>query len=71
MTVAQEEIFGPVVTVIPFEDEKEAIRIKVAGPQHLAPISHFGSGVLTFHVNALFRTEPGINLWVTGPVAMR
>ncbi len=27
MAVAQEEIFGPVVTVIPFEDEKEAIRI--------------------------------------------
>jgi acyl-CoA reductase-like NAD-dependent aldehyde dehydrogenase len=27
MTVAQEEIFGPVVTVIPFEDEKEAVRI--------------------------------------------
>ena len=27
MKVAQEEIFGPVVTVIPFEDEKDAIRI--------------------------------------------
>jgi aldehyde dehydrogenase (NAD+)/betaine-aldehyde dehydrogenase len=27
MTVAQEEIFGPVVTVIPFQDEKDAIRI--------------------------------------------
>ena len=27
MDVAQEEIFGPVVTVIPFEDEKDAIRI--------------------------------------------
>jgi aldehyde dehydrogenase (NAD+)/betaine-aldehyde dehydrogenase len=27
MTVAQEEIFGPVVTVIPFEDEKDAIRL--------------------------------------------
>src|SRR3954471_6337014 len=27
ITVAQEEIFGPVVTVIPFEDEKDAIRI--------------------------------------------
>ncbi len=26
MSVAQEEIFGPVVTVIPFEDEKDAIR---------------------------------------------
>jgi len=27
MVVAQEEVFGPVVTVIPFEDEKDAIRI--------------------------------------------
>jgi acyl-CoA reductase-like NAD-dependent aldehyde dehydrogenase len=27
MVVAQEEIFGPVVAVIPFEDEKEAVRI--------------------------------------------
>jgi acyl-CoA reductase-like NAD-dependent aldehyde dehydrogenase len=27
MTVAQEEIFGPVVSVIPFEDEKEAVSI--------------------------------------------
>ena len=27
MTVAQEEIFGPVVTVTPFEDEKDAVRL--------------------------------------------
>ena len=27
MVVAQEEIFGPVVTIIPFEDEKEAVRL--------------------------------------------
>lgn len=38
-----------------------------AAPHHL-PVSHFGSGVLTFHVNCLFRTEPGINLWVGGPI---
>jgi acyl-CoA reductase-like NAD-dependent aldehyde dehydrogenase len=27
MVVAQEEIFGPVVTITPFEDEKDAVRI--------------------------------------------
>jgi betaine-aldehyde dehydrogenase len=27
MTIAREEIFGPVLTIIPFEDEEEAIRI--------------------------------------------
>ena len=27
MTIAQEEIFGPVLVVIPYEDEEEAIRI--------------------------------------------
>jgi hypothetical protein len=47
---------------------KEAIRIVTDAPEHLRPLSHFGSGVLTFHVMALFRTEPGVNLWVTGPV---
>ncbi|MDB5367518.1 MAG: hypothetical protein JWM77_3445 [Rhodospirillales bacterium] len=31
-------------------------------------MSHFGSGVLTFHVNALFRTDPGWNLFVGGPL---
>ena len=31
------------------------------------PVSLFGGGVLTFHVEALIRTPPGWNLWVTGP----
>ena len=31
-------------------------------------MSHFGEGVLTFHVLGLFRTDPKVNLWVTGPV---
>lgn len=47
----------------------ECITIKhIAGPiQHL-PISHFGEGVLTFHPQYLFRTPPGYDLLVTGPV---
>lgn len=31
-----------------------------------APISLFGQGVITFHVEAIFRTPPGWNLWVGG-----
>lgn len=30
--------------------------------------SHFGAGILTFSINALFRTEPGYNLMVVGPI---
>lgn len=30
-------------------------------------LSHFGSGVVTFTIPFLFRTPPGINLWVKGP----
>lgn len=30
--------------------------------------SHFGEGIVTFRIHALFRTEPGINLWVGGPI---
>ncbi len=33
-----------------------------------AAVSHFGFGILTFHIHALFRTEPGFDLMVQGPV---
>lgn len=33
---------------------------------HDAPVSIFGQGVLTWHVQGLFRTPPGWNLWVGG-----
>jgi hypothetical protein len=29
--------------------------------------SHFGSGIVTFTLPYLFRTPPGVNLWVKGP----
>ena len=32
------------------------------------PATHFGSGILTFHTGYLFRSDPGFNLWVQGPV---
>jgi len=36
MTIAQEEIFGPVLSVIPYEDEEDAIRIANDSPYGLA-----------------------------------
>ncbi len=50
------------------ETHTNAITI-IPDPGTTAPaISHFGSGVLTFHVHALFRTEPGWSLMAQGPV---
>jgi hypothetical protein len=46
----------------------DAIQVTADGPAHLHPMSHFGYGVVTFAVPALFRTEPGYDLYVTGPV---
>jgi hypothetical protein len=48
----------------------DAVKIRALTPFGDYPpvMSHFGEGVLTFHVNGLFRTDPKINLWVTGPV---
>ncbi len=46
----------------------EAVTIRLdpeADPEH-APVSLFGQGVLTFHVEAIFRTPPGWNLWIGG-----
>ena len=42
----------------------EDVQIRAAGAD--APVSIFGQGVLTFHIQALFRTPPGWNLWIGG-----
>jgi hypothetical protein len=47
----------------------DAVTVHPASSAPLSlPGSHFGSGVLTFSVNGLFRTEPGWDLVVTGPI---
>jgi aldehyde dehydrogenase (NAD+) len=40
MTIAREEIFGPVITIIPYADEAEAIRIGNDTPYGLAAYMH-------------------------------
>lgn len=50
------------------ENDLDAITVTPAGAGPAPAISHFGHGVLTFHVTALFRTDPGYDLMVQGPV---
>lgn len=47
----------------------EDVRICVdsVGDQGNAPVALFGQGTFTVHIQALFRTEEGIDLWVGGP----
>lgn len=46
----------------------DAIRIKADHGTTPPAVTHFGGGVLTFHVPCLFRTDPGMDLFVTGPI---
>jgi len=48
--------------------EKDAITINHQEGEGELPLSHFGFGVLTFHVPILFRSPPGTNMMVTGPL---
>ncbi|MCP2292702.1 aldehyde dehydrogenase family protein [Nocardia amikacinitolerans] len=61
MTIAQEEIFGPVATVIPFDDVEEALRLANATPYGLA------GGVWTRDLGTAHKVSRGITagtVWV-------
>jgi hypothetical protein len=42
------------------------IRLDPGTAPHIAPVALFGQGTLTFHVEGVFRTPEGHNLWVGG-----
>ena len=42
------------------------IRSEPGAKAEQVPVSLFGQGVLTFHIEGIFRTPPGWNLWVGG-----
>jgi Family of unknown function (DUF6065) len=50
------------------EDGLPAVSIVPDSDAPPPAVSHFGHGVLTFHVPCLFRTEPGFDLMVQGPI---
>jgi hypothetical protein len=43
------------------------IQLEPGADSQRGPVSLFGQGVITFHVEAIFRTPPGWDLWVGGP----
>lgn len=47
---------------------KESVKIKPDMGTQPPAVGHFGHGVLTFHIPCLFRTDPGVDLFVTGPI---
>jgi hypothetical protein len=47
--------------------EDVVVRLDPGAPTGQAPVALFGQGVLTFHLEGLFRTSPGFSLWVGGP----
>lgn len=46
----------------------DAIRIKAKAGTNPPVISHFGEGILTFHIPCLFRTDAGTDLFAGGPI---
>ena len=67
------EILCPVGCVVMWNGQEGLDSIVVRPDKDIgwSPASHFGSGILTFHTRYLFRTEPGYNLYVTGPTNNR
>lgn len=67
------EILCPVGCVVMWNGQEGLDSIVVRPDKDIgwSPASHFGSGILTFHTRYLFRTEPGFNLYVTGPTNNR
>jgi aldehyde dehydrogenase (NAD+) len=60
MRIAREEIFGPVLSVIPFKDEEEAVRIANDSPYGL------GGGVYTSDIKRAFRVARAIRAGTIG-----
>lgn len=67
MTIAREEVFGPVLSVIPFSDEEEAIRMANDSPYGLA--ASLWTNNLNKAMNLVPRIEAG-TVWVNAHVLL-
>ena len=47
--------------------DRSAVKVELDAAASGGPISHFGSGIVTWNLPYLFRTSPGWNLLVRGP----
>jgi Family of unknown function (DUF6065) len=47
---------------------KEGVSIVPDDASSVPAVSHFARGILTFHIPCVFRTDPGSNLYITGPI---
>jgi aldehyde dehydrogenase (NAD+) len=68
MTIAREEIFGPVVTIIPYQDEADALRIAndtqygLAGYVHGADMQRVHRVARAIRAGAIFINDPPLDL---------
>jgi hypothetical protein len=46
----------------------DAVRVNPDPGSQAHALSHFGTGTLTFHIPCLFETDPGVDLFATGPI---
>ncbi|MFA5708469.1 aldehyde dehydrogenase [Mycolicibacterium sp.] len=70
MTIAQEEIFGPVLAVIPYEDEADAVRIANDSVYGLAGSVYTTDNKKALEIAAQIRTGTyGVNMYAFDPGA--
>jgi hypothetical protein len=63
------EIINPIGFTATWAGEPSMQSLQIIPDQEgVIATSHFGSGILTFHVNVLFRTAPETAIFVQGPV---
>jgi aldehyde dehydrogenase (NAD+) len=68
MTIAQEEVFGPVLAVVPFDDEDDAIRLANESPYGLGASVHTGDMRRAIRLSRAVRAGTfGINGYTVAP----